>query len=84
MKTANEMKEISLNHSPVGDYIETTVAAQIEKAAQNGDRTIRIYTDRIPARGSRSTVVEMVRDYLHRFNYTSNYTSDYKNIDIYW
>jgi hypothetical protein len=84
MKTAKAMKEISLNHCPVGNYIETTIAAQIEKAAQNGDRTIRIHTDRIPAQGSRRAIVEMVRDYLHRFHYTSDYTSDYKNIDIYW
>jgi hypothetical protein len=86
MKTANEMKKMTLTNNTMAKWCETVLAEKIERAAAKGENTIRVNTDDVPdsVRYSRSTVAEFVKKYVSDFGYLVFLVNNNKNIDIQW
>jgi hypothetical protein len=86
MKTANEMRQITIQNNPFANYIETVVAPQIEEIASCGDHSFRIEVDKIPNTFmmSRPYICERVCEYLKLYGYATNTLSNNKSIDVVW
>lgn len=86
MKTAKEMKEITIKNNPTANYIENVVAPEIEARALQGEHSFRIETDKVTgcSRMSRSSVCERLCEYLKLFGYATNTLSNFKAVDVVW
>lgn len=86
MKTATEIKKITLSKCEIGKFLEEKVAPLIEEAANCGKDEVRICTDNIPnpLYYSRAAIIDRVDKYLQQYGYTVIPLSDKKHIDICW
>jgi hypothetical protein len=84
MKTANEMKKMAQANNTMAKWCETVLAEKIENAALKGAEDIRVNTDDVPVRFSRSTVATYIKKYVEGFGYRVSVVNNDKNIDIQW
>ena len=84
MKTATELKNISIQNSPIIKHLENYEATKIEEAAKNGERYYHIESDKFPYLNSRVFVCEQICEYLRGFGYSTSTHSNNKIIQIKW
>lgn len=84
MKKANEMRIISIENNAIAKWCETVLQEKIEQRAFKGYDDVRIDTDTIPSRLSRSTITSYVAKYVGDFGYHVHTLNNDKNMDIYW
>ena len=84
MKTADEMKKVAQANNPIAQWCETVLAETIEHAALCGEEDVRVHTDDVPSRLSRSTITRYIRKYMEGFGYCVSAVNNDKYIDIEW
>ena len=84
MKTADEMKKVAQTNNPMVQWCETVLAEKIENAALCGEEYVRVHTDDVPSKLSRSTITRYIQKYMEGFGYCVFAVSNDKYIDIEW
>ena len=69
MKNANQMKEITYKHSKIIQWVEETLSAELEKAAEAGSRECGIRIPTIYNDLTKSETYSQIHEYLKKFGY---------------
>lgn len=84
MKDANQMKEITYKHSKIIQWIEETLSAEIEKAAEAGSREYGVKIPTIYYDLTKDETYSQIHEYLKKFGYVVTISQKRDKIWISW
>lgn len=86
MKTAEEMRKMTVKNNVFAEWCETKLAKAIEDAANKGEYQLELEVDSIKefSQFSRPAICSNLKKYLDQFGYRTISYSNNKKIEISW